>query len=289
MSPHPDRLTGGVRVYDKFDKKSALGKPLVSIITVSLNSAKTITRTIESILNQNYENIEHIIIDGGSTDRTLDILRKYDDKIAYWLSEPDRGISDAFNKGLDSATGEIITFLNSDDYYPDIKLIGWVAEEFNNNKSVKILYGKVALIHPETDETLAVKGWDFNLKRLKRYMTVPHQSIFARRAVYETVGNFNLNYTIAMDYDFLLRALKLYSPHYMDKIIAVMSIGGKSDRYVFKAFREFYKIQRENGVNFIKALETLIVNYFKTSVRLLLEKAGLKSIVQLYRKLTNQL
>ena len=101
----------------EFHKKSYQEKPLISVITITLNTALTLDTAIQSVLNQTYDNIEYIIIDGGSTDGSLDIIRKYEDRIAYWTSEPDSGISEAFNKGITAATGEISGIINADDYY----------------------------------------------------------------------------------------------------------------------------------------------------------------------------
>lgn len=274
---------------ENLTKKSEPGKPLVSVITIVFNGEKYLEKTIQSVLNQTYENIEYIIIDGGSNDATLDIIKKHEDKIAYWISEPDRGISDAFNKGLARAHGEIIAFLNSGDYYPSPNVIERVIEEFNKDRTVHIVYGKVRLVSPDTEETLAIKGSRFDVNRMKRCMIMPHPTIFASRKVYSSTGKFNPDYKIAMDYDYFFRAQKHFTPFFIDEILAALRLGGKSDMQMFKGFRECYKVHRENGLHFFESSKILIANTVKSFSRLSLEKLGLYGIVHWYRKLTGQI
>ena len=118
----------------------------ISIITACFNSEKTISKTIESILSQSYKDIELIIIDGASDDKTIDIINSYKDKISYMISEKDNGIYDALNKGLEKANGEIISFLHSDDYYSNTKILEYVIDQFKKNKKVDIVLGDVAFI-----------------------------------------------------------------------------------------------------------------------------------------------
>lgn len=169
-------------------------QPKVSIITVCLNSGKFLEETIRSVREQTYKNIEYIIIDGGSTDGTMDVIKKYEKDIDYWISEPDKGISDAFNKGLKLASGDIIAMLNSDDYYAHNNAIHHVVEIFVSKPDIEMLYGKVRCVEQHTGKTLVIYGEPFSLKKMRKEIITPHPAIFAKRKVYETVGSFSLEY-----------------------------------------------------------------------------------------------
>jgi len=142
--------------------------PKVSIITVCLNSEKFLEATLQSVLEQTYNNIEYIIIDGGSLDNTKEIIKKYEKDIDYWISEPDRGISDAFNKGLLASTGEIISFLNSQDYYLNKDVIQKVVNVFINKQEVSIVYGKTYYVPIDSKEIVGVMGERFTEKRMMK-------------------------------------------------------------------------------------------------------------------------
>lgn len=176
----------------------------VSIITVSYNAAKTIEQTILSIKAQSYTNIEYIIIDGQSTDGTLDIIEKYKKDIDCIVSEPDKGIYDAMNKGIQYATGDIIGFVNSDDWYePDT--IEKVVVCFNNTDA-EITHGLVWDIDGDGNKkkTNGFENEEVEYEQL-HYNMLPHLSVFAKRTVFEQYGGFNINYRIAADYDWILR------------------------------------------------------------------------------------
>lgn len=129
------KLEGGLKIKGLFNKKTKKEKPLVSIVTPVYNGEKYLEDTIQSIIKQTYDNIEYIIIDGGSTDKTLDIIKKYEDKIAYWMSEQDRGMYDGINKGFKMATGEIFAWLNSDDkyYHSAVEIVVGIFNKYSKN------------------------------------------------------------------------------------------------------------------------------------------------------------
>lgn len=256
--------------------------PLVSIITPTLNSERFISDNIKSILAQSYPNIEHIIVDGSSTDNTLSIVREMDKK-AIVISEPDRGISDAFNKGLKLANGEIIAVLNSDDYYVNNNAIHHVVEIFVAKPDIKMVYGKVRCVEQERGKILAVYGEPFSLKKIKEIAT-PHQALFAKKEVYEAAGPFSLDYKVCMDYDFFLRAASLYEPYFTDEILTEMRWGGLSTQNMYRGHNEAYKIIRANGTKIVEALINLAYRYTMTSVSLAMRKLGLGSLVLFYRK-----
>lgn len=175
----------------------------LSIITITFNSNRYLEQTISSVINQSYKNIEYIIIDGGSTDNTLDIIKKYESKINYWISEPDHGIADAMNKGLKLATGDYILFLHSDDYLIDSNIIYRAIRQISTSYDI-ILFN--IILERDGRKLLAYPrglNWWINFKT-----GVFHQSTFCSRNLFQKIGNFDRQFKIAMDYDFFLRAYR---------------------------------------------------------------------------------
>lgn len=210
--------------------------PLVSVVTVVFNGERTIERAIKSVLQQTYPNIEYIVIDGGSTDNTVSIITKYANRIAHWQSEPDGGIADAFNKGIERANGEIIAFLNADDWYnPDA--VERVVPFFDRHS---VVYGDVQF-------------WKGSLKRhktkashlkLHQGMTLAHPAVFVRRAMHGKYGLFNPQFKIGMDYEFIAKLYFNKEPFCkVDAVLANMSLGGLSDRKWLSAFSEEKKVK----------------------------------------------
>ena len=210
----------------------------VSIITVSYNSVKTIEQTITSVLSQSYKNIEYIIIDGASKDGTQQVIEKYKDKISYYVSEKDKGLYYAMNKGLDVATGDIIGIINSDDWYT-VDAVANVVECFAQNDA-ELIYGLTVVVEQDGTE---------KLNRTKMLETIWHQapffhpSVFVKKDVYNRIGEFCTDYKVAADYDLLL---KFYSENikfqYIDKVIAYFRLGGISTVLMKTGYRENYKI-----------------------------------------------
>lgn len=181
-------------------------KPLVSIITVCLNSERTIEQTIQSVINQTYHNIEYIIIDGGSTDGTLEIINKYEDKISKLVSEKDEGIYDAMNKGLSFTTGEVIGIINSDDWY-ELDAVEAVVNAFLDDSHAKIVYGNINVYD---GNNFIRTRYPSPLKEIHTGMPIPHPSVFVIGKIYRKYG-FNTKYRVAADRELLLR---LYSQNY---------------------------------------------------------------------------
>jgi glycosyltransferase involved in cell wall biosynthesis len=250
---HPYRwiegLTGGLRRHGAVYPASRPGKPLASIITIVRNGAGSLERTILSVLQQTYANIEYIIIDGGSTDGTLDIISKYNDKIAYWLSEPDQGISDAFNKGVASSTGEFVGFLNADDWLsPDQIELGVKALL---DSSADFAFGDL-LFHDEAGRVLYRINGDPDYKRTihSKMPELCHPTVLARRTAFEQIGPFDTRYRYAMDYEWFLRLHRHGgSGTYVKDIVGHMGIGGASDRSYVKAVKEVRDISVRYGQN----------------------------------------
>ena len=184
-----------------------LKRPLITVITVVFNGAAHLEQAIRSVLDQSEEKIEYIIIDGGSTDGTLEIIRRYEDRIASWVSEKDNGIFDAMNKGIARATGEFIGFLNADDWY-EPGILGQVANRVTANPGSPA--GRVIYFNyywwDEEFSTETRNPRQCNLKYW-RGMSILHQAMFVQRKVYEELGPYNLEYRFASDYDYFLRLI----------------------------------------------------------------------------------
>lgn len=176
----------------------------ISIITVCFNSSKTIEKTFQSILNQTYNDIEYIVIDGGSTDSTLDIIKKYKKNIASFVSEPDRGLYDAMNKGIKLATGDIVGILNSDDIYTDEKVLENVAR-FHKNNNVEVSLGNIIQLtnYGKVVRRYSAKKWIPN--KLKIGFMPPHPSLFFKRELFEKYGYYHLDFVSGADYELIVR------------------------------------------------------------------------------------
>ena len=176
----------------------------ISIITVCFNSSKTIEKTFQSILNQTYNDIEYIVIDGGSTDSTLDIIKKYKKNIASFVSEPDKGLYDAMNKGIKLATGDIVGILNSDDIYTDEKVLENVAR-FHENNNVEVSLGNIIQLtnYGKVVRTYSAKKWIPN--KLKIGFMPPHPSLFFKRELFEKYGYYHLDFVSGADYELIVR------------------------------------------------------------------------------------
>lgn len=205
----------------------------ISIITVVFNNVRTIEDTIRAVEMQNYSDVEHIVIDGASTDGTLEVLRRHQDKIAKLVSEPDRGIFDAMNKGLRLATGDVVGFLNADDVYADTAVFHTVAEVFAD-ETVDACYADLVYVDP-VDLNKQVRYWKSKPFCPGMFSTgwVPaHPTFFARRAIYARDGGFDESLGLAADYELMLRLLERHriKALYVPKVFVKMRLGGASNR-----------------------------------------------------------
>lgn len=226
----------------------------VSIITVSLNSANTIEECIISVVNQSYKNIENIIIDGGSTDGTLDIIKKHASKISFWISKKDCGIYDAMNKGINLATGEIVGIINSDDIYADDFVIENIVE-FITKKNVDTCYGNLIYIDRKNTNRI-IRFWrsgKYSKTKFKRGWMPPHPTFFVKNQIYKKYGSFNLKFPIVADYELMLRFLYKYniSTVYIPKVLVKMRTGGESRPSLINIIDNSiscYRAWKENGL-----------------------------------------
>ena len=234
----------------------------ISIVTICYNSARTIESTIKSVLSQGYENLDYVIIDGGSTDSTMSIVNKYRDRLSVVVSEKDRGISDAFNKGISRSTGDVICFMNSDDVMLPGALSA-VAEAFDGKHD--IYSGNVLLEDCVTGfKCREVPSTDFPVVPLFRH--VAHQGMFATPEAYAKFGGYDLNVRYPMDLEFLMRAYRLGATFKrIDYDIACFRSGGATGTEIYKKKKDYIYIVRKNGGN---AFQAYFFYYFLVSTQL---------------------
>jgi glycosyltransferase involved in cell wall biosynthesis len=253
-------------------------KPLVSIITIVYNGEKHIEQTINSVLGQTYSPIEYIIIDGGSKDNTVPIIKKYEDRLAYWISEPDKGISDAFNKGLRQAKGEWIGIINADDWYePDA--VQKVVEAAGNHD---LVFGDVQYWKNSERSFIQI----CNSEYLERDVSIIHPSVFVKRSAYAQHGYFDTDLRCAMDYELLLRLkLKGCSFVHVPTVIANMRWEGFSDKNWKLGLEEVLLIKNRFFPG--RKFNNYIFHYRKVwaiTIIKLMEKMGLHSLLRFYRE-----
>lgn len=225
----------------------------VSIITVVWNNKKTIKDAIESVLNQTYKNIEYIIVDGASTDGTIEIIEGYGNKISKFISEKDKGLYDAMNKGLVLATGDVVGILNSDDFYIDEYVIEKVVNEFEE-KNVDSIYSDLVFVKPENlGKTVRYYDSSFCEPKNFQYALYPaHPTFFVKRWVYEKYGVFKTDYKIGADFDIIARFLYTHkiSYSYKKEPLIKMRMGGVSTSFksIWINSLEQLRVCRENGI-----------------------------------------
>ena len=243
--------------------KANFSTPLVSIVTPSYNQGRFLEETIQSVISQDYPRLEYLIIDGGSTDQSLEIIQRYQDSLAWWVSEPDQGQTDAINKGFARAQGDILAWLNSDDTYLD----GAVAEAVDyltSHPETGMVYGDANLV----DETGRIIGRfparQTDYRRLRRgYVHIPQQAAFFRGELWRQVGPLDPSFYFAMDYDLWVRLAKVSSLQYQPKLWANFRLhgSGKSVASDDRCYPEMLRVHyREGGSKFSRL-------YLKAAIR----------------------
>jgi glycosyltransferase involved in cell wall biosynthesis len=225
-----------------------------SIITVCLNAEQTIRQTIDSVIGQNYPHIEYIIIDGGSTDATLSIIEEYRDQISTFVSEPDNGISDAFNKGIALATGDYIGIINADDYY-EAAAFKTIADAIEHNNYPAVIHGSLRYI-PSSGGSYVEHP---DISRIWDYMSVFHPTMFISNKAYQAIAGYCLDLKYAMDSEWVHRAIAAdINFHRCSSIVSNMRLGGASHKNISKSLKEFHRSSVMHGANPIKASYYLI-------------------------------
>ena len=237
----------------------------VSIITVTLNSAATLATAMESVCRQDHAEIEHILVDGRSSDQTVDIIRSYP-HVARFISEPDTGLYDAINKGIRLATGDVVGILNSDDFFPSRHIVSQIVEALSL-RQVDAVFGDVAFVRPgNLDKIVRIySSRKFHPRQFARGYMPAHPTFYVRRRCYEQFGVYQTDYRIAADYELLVRFIHRHgiSYAYLPVTMVHMRTGGVSNRTVASRYvlnREIVRACRENGVTTNMAL--LSLKYF---------------------------
>ncbi len=257
--------------------------PLVTIVTPSWNSEKYIEATILGVIGQTYKNIEYIIVDGGSVDNTLGIIRKYEKHISHWVSEPDKGMYDAINKGMSMAKGDIVAYINSDDlYYPDT--ISKIVRLFENDRCVDLVYGNLNFID-EVGKTLYVQKYpSFNLKLFinSNYSMIGQPAAFWRKSLMDKVGLFDESLRMASDFEFFIRAGQVGTLRHVPEVLAAFRLHPNSMTWrqmqlsneEIAGMRAKYRIDSKGGGNiFLRRLAD--VHFKLINWRVMLTKIGM--------------
>ena len=273
------KLEGGLR-KNGISRTESLGKPLVSIVTIVYNGEAHIEKAIQSVVGQSYDPIEYIIVDGGSTDGTLDIIRKYEDRIDYWLSESDEGISHAMNKGINLSNGNIIAHLHADDYYSDSSVVSSVQNAFAQNQEACWLTGGIYIVSESGKPLIKIKVRDYSYKNLVKSNIILHPATFIKRKSFNQVGQFNPSLKYAMDYDLWIRLAGIGDPITLDKTLACFRAhsGSHSFSACDNAFIEEWQIRKK----------TLGKNPFKIPYYYLLYHIKKRENRKFYRRLVSK-
>ena len=241
----------------------------ISIITVCFNSSKTIKKTFQSIKNQSYQNIEHIVVDGGSSDDTLKIIKSYNSCISNYISESDKGLYDAMNKGIALATGDIIGILNSDDVFSDAFVLENIAK-FHEENDIDASIGNITQFNESGKTVRKYSSKNWTPENLKIGFMPPHPSIFFKRKLFEKYGNYQLDFISGADYELIVRFFIKHqvSWKYSDITTTAMLIGGISS----SGYKSYKLISREIK----KALElnNIKFSYFKVLSRVIWKLNG---------------
>ena len=248
----------------------------VTLITATYNSEKFLEDCIVSVINQRYKNIEHIIVDGKSTDGTIAIIKKYESQISRWISEADKGMYDAINKGMEIATGDVIGILNSDDMLDSEEVIGWIVKAFEEEK-VDSIYGDLEYVDAiDTNKIYRIwKGKEYKRSLFHHGWMPAHPTFYFKRSLLSKYGGYENHYYSAADYEFMARYLYKYrvSSFYIPKLIVKMRRGGQSNsnlRQRFRANRRDYLAMKKNNIPFaffVSILKPLskVHQYYKNS------------------------
>lgn len=237
----------------------------ISIITATYNSAENIGLCLRSIISQSYTNIEHIIIDGNSNDNTLEKIKNYPYKPFKIISEKDDGIYEALNKGIKYATGDIVGFLHSDDFFANSKVIENIAQTFKNNNFIDAVYGDLEYIS-QKNMTKTIRKWKsspFKLKLLKKGWMPPHPTLYIKRNVFNSCGGFDTNLKISADYMFILKMFSQpnFNSKYIPQVFIKMRTGGISNKSLIKIIlksKEDWIALRKNHFGFLNSFKVLI-------------------------------
>jgi glycosyltransferase involved in cell wall biosynthesis len=275
-------------VFHDYEARIATTMPAISIVTTVRNGEKTLARAIASVRAQQVPDLEYVIVDGGSDDGTLDIVKANSDTVTFWKSEPDRGISDGFNKGIALSTGKYISLLNADDWLSPGQIAAGI--ETLNKTGADFVFGDL-FYHGKDGELLHKITGDasYALHIASRMPALNHPTVIMRRAAYENFGLFDLNYRYAMDYELLLRFHRagcrgVYDP----RIVGHMTLAGASDTSSLKAIREVRVAAIAHGYPILPAYLLSYLRAARDRARRLIERLLPRSLSLTLRGVVNK-
>ena len=273
-----DRQEGGIRVNSSLDRQpnEDSENPSISVITVVYNGEKEIEETLLSVLNQSYHNIEYIVVDGASTDRTLDIIKKYGDRINYWISEPDLGLYDAMNKAISLATGLLVGIVNvGDKFTPDA--VKTVVTEYQKQKTLKVYSGDCKMFLNNNKDKWVLYSGHCNLPD----RMLPHGATFVPLSAYAQYGLHDTSLKIAADYDLMSRLYKESVPFFhIPTTIAVASAPGVSIDNHYTTYLECLIVRFRHHPSILRSLLITGVEFTKVTIRIVLERLHLWYLVE---------
>lgn len=241
-------------MLDKNSQNSNL--PLVTVITSVLNGCKTLEYTIQSVLNQSYLNIEYIILDGGSTDGSLDIIRKYKDELAFWSSEKDGGIYHAWNKALTIAKGEWLSFIGSDDVYKLDAIYKMVEVGLKSNVPLDYISGKTELVYKNS--IISIEGRPWKWSEFRKYVSTGHNGAIHNINLYKRYGVYDTSFRSSADYEFLLRPGKNLKAGFIDEVTTEMNLGGISNSSLVPILESYKARKKTKSINLFLNLYLLL-------------------------------
>ena len=248
---------------------------LISIITVCMNAEEYLEKCIESVVSQTYTDCEYIVIDGGSTDRTVSIIREYEQHLAYWHSMPDRGLAHAFNLGVENSKGQWLIYLNSDDYFSSPDVLASMAPHLEKHAQADVVFGQVNVVSREQQPVHVggPYGQNFSWSRFTRHDTIPHQAAFTSRAYFSKVGPFSESMDVAVDYEHYLRGGSGLNAVYVPTLVANMRDGGLSKNNVYFSMYEWALAQHRSGArSHAGAMFGLVINTLRLFVSGIVKK-----------------
>ncbi len=251
-----------------------MNRPIkISIVTATWNCAEVLPDCLNSINNQTYDNREHIVVDGGSIDGTLELINEKLNAIDLLISEPDSGIYDALNKGIRHSTGDVIGFLHADDLYYSTDTLAKISLAFND-PSICAVYGDLTYVSRENTSKI-IRKWrsnSFEMEKLKRGWMPPHPTLYVRREWYEKIGGFDSNYRISADYLSILRLFSdsTFKSIYLPQILIKMRIGGVSNKSlvtILRKSKEDWLALRSNNFNIYDAFKAIVIKNFSKIIQ----------------------
>jgi glycosyltransferase involved in cell wall biosynthesis len=218
--------------------------PLISVITAVKNGAACLESAMSSVEGQYFRDFEYIVIDGGSEDGTVEIIERHKEAMAYWVSEPDKGIADAFNKGVLASRGSVLLFMGSDDCLKDNAVLGQVEEAMKDLKKPYFFYGDIDYVYAKQVRRIEK---NYSCQKFRSYSCIPHQAMFLDRFFFEKYGLFDCGYKIAMDYEHTARFIREHRPEHVAIVVAEMRRYGVSSNPL-AAHREMDRVRLKHGL-----------------------------------------